>query len=72
MSRKWIRAVLLLAGAVLTLVLTAAVAPAKTPGGKLSKEEAALLAKALKALGDSSNPADWETWTSPPITIDRP
>ncbi len=46
MPRKVIRAVLLLAGAVLTLVLTAAVAPAKTPGGKLSKEEAALLQKA--------------------------
>jgi hypothetical protein len=53
MSRKWIRAVLLLAGAVLTLVLTAAVAPAKTPGGKLSKEEAALLAKA-NASGDKT------------------
>jgi hypothetical protein len=26
----------------------------------------------LKALGDSSNPAHWETWTSPPITIARP
>jgi minor extracellular serine protease Vpr len=25
----------------------------------------------LKALGDSSNPAHWETWTSPVITIDR-
>ena len=31
-----------------------------------------LIAKALKALGDSSTPADWETWTSPTITIDRP
>ena len=31
-----------------------------------------LIAKALKALGNSSNPADWETWTSPTITIDRP
>ena len=28
--------------------------------------------KALKALGDASNPAHWETWTSPTITIDRP
>jgi subtilisin family serine protease len=28
--------------------------------------------KVLKALGDASNPADWETWTSPTITIDRP
>lgn len=26
----------------------------------------------LKALGDENNPADWETWTSPTITIDRP
>jgi hypothetical protein len=26
----------------------------------------------LKALGDSSNPAHWETWTSPVITIARP
>jgi hypothetical protein len=25
----------------------------------------------LKALGDSSNPADWEVWTSPVITIAR-
>jgi subtilisin family serine protease len=26
----------------------------------------------LKALGDDSNPAHWETWTSPTITIARP
>jgi subtilisin family serine protease len=26
----------------------------------------------LKALGDSSNPAHWETWTSPKFVIDRP
>jgi subtilisin family serine protease len=26
----------------------------------------------LKALGDASNPAHWETWTSPVITIARP
>ncbi len=26
----------------------------------------------LKALGDATNPADWETWTSPIITIARP
>lgn len=26
----------------------------------------------LKALGDKTNPAHWETWTSPVITIDRP
>jgi hypothetical protein len=26
----------------------------------------------LKANGDASNPAHWETWTSPVVTIDRP
>lgn len=26
----------------------------------------------LKALGDETNPAHWESWTSPVITIDRP
>ncbi|WP_119315563.1 S8 family serine peptidase, partial [Calidithermus terrae] len=26
----------------------------------------------LKALGDDNNPAHWESWTSPVITIDRP
>jgi subtilisin family serine protease len=26
----------------------------------------------LKALGDENDPAHWETWTSPVITIDRP
>jgi len=26
----------------------------------------------LKALGDDDNPAHWESWTSPVITIDRP
>jgi len=26
----------------------------------------------LKALGNQDNPADWETWTSPTIVIDRP
>jgi hypothetical protein len=26
----------------------------------------------LKALGDDNNPAHWETWTSPTITIARP
>ena len=26
----------------------------------------------LKALGDTTNPAHWERWTSPVITIDRP
>ena len=31
-----------------------------------------LIVKVLKALGDPGNPAHWETWTSPTITIDRP
>ncbi len=31
-----------------------------------------LIVKVLKALGDANNPAHWETWTSPTITIDRP
>jgi minor extracellular serine protease Vpr len=31
-----------------------------------------IVVKALKALGDPGNPAHWETWTSPAITIDRP
>jgi minor extracellular serine protease Vpr len=26
----------------------------------------------LKALGDESNPAHWETWTSPSFVIARP
>jgi hypothetical protein len=26
----------------------------------------------IKALGSNTNPADWETWVSPTITIDRP
>jgi hypothetical protein len=26
----------------------------------------------LKALGDENDPAHWESWTSPVITIDRP
>lgn len=26
----------------------------------------------LKALGDEANPAHWETWTSPVVTLDRP
>ena len=26
----------------------------------------------LKALGNAANPADWETWTSPTVTIARP
>jgi hypothetical protein len=28
--------------------------------------------KALKALGDPDNPAHWETWTSPTVTLARP
>jgi subtilisin family serine protease len=31
-----------------------------------------IVVKALKALGDPANPAHWETFTSPTITIDRP
>ena len=31
-----------------------------------------LTLKALKALGDTSNPAHWETWTSPQFVINRP
>jgi minor extracellular serine protease Vpr len=31
-----------------------------------------LVVKALKALGDHRNPADWETWTSPVVAIERP
>lgn len=31
-----------------------------------------VVVKVLKALGDPNNPAHWETWTSPVITIDRP
>jgi hypothetical protein len=28
--------------------------------------------RALKALGNPANPADWQVWTSPVVTIDRP
>ncbi len=28
--------------------------------------------RVLKALGDANNPAHWETWDSPVVTIDRP
>jgi hypothetical protein len=31
-----------------------------------------LTVKVLKALGDENNPAHWETWTSPVVTLDRP
>jgi subtilisin family serine protease len=46
-------------------------------GGKLKVKEVpdgqyVVVVKALKALGEASNPAHWETWTSPVVTIDRP
>jgi hypothetical protein len=53
MRSRWIRAVLLAAGAAQTLVLAAATAPASSPGGQLSKEEAALLREA-RAQGKDS------------------
>jgi hypothetical protein len=31
-----------------------------------------IVVSVLKALGDPGDPAHWETWTSPTITIDRP
>ncbi len=31
-----------------------------------------LVIKALKPLGDENNPAHWETWTSPVVTLARP
>lgn len=31
-----------------------------------------IVVRVLKALGDPNNPAHWEEWTSPVITIDRP
>ena len=31
-----------------------------------------IVVKALKALGKKNNPAHWESWTSPVVTIDRP
>jgi minor extracellular serine protease Vpr len=31
-----------------------------------------VILRVLKALGDANNPAHWETWTSPVVTIDRP
>jgi hypothetical protein len=31
-----------------------------------------IVARALKALGNPANAADWEVKTSPTITIDRP
>jgi hypothetical protein len=46
-------------------------------GNKLKVKEVpdgqyVVVVKALKALGDASNPAHWETWTSPVVTLDRP
>lgn len=38
----------------------------------VSDGEYVIQLKALKANGDSWNPAHWETWTSPVIAIDRP
>jgi len=37
------------------------------PNGKYK-----VVLKVLKALGDASNPAHWESWTSPEITLARP
>jgi subtilase family protein/pre-peptidase len=53
MRSRLIRVALLSAGAALTLVLAAATAPAKSPGGKLSKDEAALLRQARAEGKDS-------------------
>jgi len=46
-------------------------------GNKLKVKEVpdgqyVIVVKALKALGDANNPAHWETWTSPVVTLDRP
>ncbi len=46
-------------------------------GNKLKVKEVpngryVLVLKVLKALGDENNPAHWETWTSPVITLARP
>lgn len=46
-------------------------------GNKLKTKEVpngqyVLVLKVLKALGDENNPAHWETWTSPVITLARP
>lgn len=46
-------------------------------GGKSKTKEVpdgqyVLVLQVLKALGNENNPAHWETWTSPIITIDRP
>jgi subtilisin family serine protease len=42
-------------------------APAPVPNGQYT-----IKVSVLKALGDETNPADWETWTSPVVTIARP
>jgi minor extracellular serine protease Vpr len=39
----------------------------KVPNGKY-----VIKFSVLKALGDASNPADWEVWTSPTITLNHP
>lgn len=39
----------------------------KVPNGKY-----VIKLSALKALGDTNNPADWEVWTSPTITLNHP
>ncbi len=46
-------------------------------GNKLKTKEVpdgqyVLVLKVLKALGDANNPAHWESWTSPVVTLDRP
>lgn len=46
-----------------------------TAGGKtyiVPNGQYVLRLSVLKALGDATNPAHWETWTSPVITIARP
>jgi hypothetical protein len=42
-------------------------APAPVPNGQY-----VVKVSVLKALGDANNSADWETWTSPAVTIARP
>ena len=39
----------------------------KVPNGKY-----VIKLSVLKALGDAGNPADWEVWTSPTITLNHP
>ena len=42
-------------------------APITVPNGQY-----VIKVEVLKALGDETNPAHWETWTTPVITIARP